>query len=613
MNSLFLLILLFWSFPAFATVYYVDYTNGNDSNSGTALSSSFKTMAPVTGNFFLNPGDHVEIVGGQTYPGSACTFTINSNGTFNNPIVIEQYLAAGGSAPIFNCASNVTTVSGWSGWTNTSGNIWESNVVIPFTVNGVIVDGTYNVIGAANTNSMLATTNNRWYQSSGNLFVRLSDNSDPDGHSIEVVGQYQSTGTNGIIQTGGTVGQVLAGKHLGDYVYFKNLETYGAVSSGFMMRNIGNHIDNSEAIFSGYASLYCVTNGVFPGCANNTYNYFTANYGSGAYSNGGENVVIEGTNTDFNNGIIENGAMAGYDPIAYNSSTFGSNNRIMNSIIEFNSQRSLQNTDTHGFDPQAYCDGCSYLQMDNDIIIGNSANSNYPAANQNAVPNIDIFSEHPSTNIPHDIYVHNVLSYNCNYMDIIAGVDSSDKVLYNVWVDNSTFYNSTGGFVAQFRYFDPSHGVSLHVYNNIFYYGGSGTFLISYDNAATWDLNNNDYFGNAESGGLIKDSAGNFYTVAQWQTFSGQDSNSINANPRFITNGSDFHLQRTSLGQANNSPGIGIALAHYADPFFNTYNLGTTRTDGIIDSDTSPDLGYHYNEVFGSSNNWNRGYVEQYN
>lgn len=684
---LFSLFLFLISIPAWATVYYVDYTNGSDSNNGTSLVTAFKTMAPTTGTNFLLPGDHVEIVPGNTFVGSDCGFNVNSSGTLSNPIVIERYQAISGTDPIFDCASSAASISGWTGWSisfatytftvtsanatvgavySNSGNnftvsttisgattlvtagvlapassgtltlvsgtgdstitfssnvvsnvVYKSNIVVPWTVTGVIVDGAYLLIGVGAANSgMLTNTTTRYYQTGGFMFVRLSDNTDPNGHSIEFTGLYNNVAFKGTITTNG------------NYIYFNHLQVYGSPQIGFLIANRGIHVDNSSSIFSGRESLYCATFSQTVGCYNSVFNRFTGQYSNGSDQDGGngQNLTIEGSYNDLINSTIQLGTMAGVDILGYQPSTNPPNmqtpasyNRVINNLIQMNSQRSLSQHDAGGFDPQVYCDGGNNNQFINNTIIGTAAEPSTGGI-KNFIDGIRISSEHPTTNIDHDNYIYNNLIYNNNSSQIgaISVTSGSLNIGYNLWIIGNTVYglaySGIGGGVSV-NHINPAFGKSVHIYNNIFYnVGGGGTTTVFGTNSPTLIDSNYNIFDTTNSSFVFfVSSTSTNYSFSGWQSLTGGDTNSLYTDPKFVTNGSDFHLQRTALGQSNTSPAIGIALPGYSNSWFNNYNLGSTATNNIVDSSLAPDLGYHYNYVFGSSNDWHKGFTESYN
>jgi hypothetical protein len=97
--------------PASAANYYVDSVGGNDSNSGTTLTTPWRTLTPVANRTF-SPGDTINLKRGSLWSGG---LTIPNSGTSANPIT---YIAYGtGNAPIIeknigDSWSNCITING---------------------------------------------------------------------------------------------------------------------------------------------------------------------------------------------------------------------------------------------------------------------------------------------------------------------------------------------------------------------------------------------------------------------------------------------------------------------------------------------------------------------
>ena len=106
-------IIILYSVSAGATVYYVS-NNGNDSNSGTSTSKSWKTLAKVN-SFSFKPGDQVLFKKGDEWVG---TLEVNSSGASGSPIVYSAY-GTGAKPKIYG--SEIIT-----GWTRHSGNIYKA-------------------------------------------------------------------------------------------------------------------------------------------------------------------------------------------------------------------------------------------------------------------------------------------------------------------------------------------------------------------------------------------------------------------------------------------------------------------------------------------------------
>ena len=107
--SLFVLIqLICFTYPANATTYYINNLIGNDTNTGTTQSNSFKTSSPLT-NIKLHPGDAVLFASGQYFKGMLSL--INVKGLYQHPIVIGSYTYKGNKIkPVLDAGENLNTI-----------------------------------------------------------------------------------------------------------------------------------------------------------------------------------------------------------------------------------------------------------------------------------------------------------------------------------------------------------------------------------------------------------------------------------------------------------------------------------------------------------------------
>jgi parallel beta-helix repeat protein len=147
-----LLLSFFLVIPAYAhaITYYVDSTAGDDSYTGTAITTPWKTIAKVNGRTFL-PGDFVLFKSGCIWREQ---LTVPSSGTAGNPITFGAY--SSGGKPVISGADTVGT----SGWTLYSGNIYVTTVGSITPPNQLYVDGTYyDVARHPNRGWLLATAN----------------------------------------------------------------------------------------------------------------------------------------------------------------------------------------------------------------------------------------------------------------------------------------------------------------------------------------------------------------------------------------------------------------------------------------------------------------------
>jgi hypothetical protein len=73
--------------------------------------------------------------------------------------------------------------------------------------------------------------------------------------------------------------------------------------------------------------------------------------------------------------------------------------------------------------------------------------------------------------------------------------------------------------------------------------------------AGGWTLDYNNYY---PDGAAAFYYAGDDYTFANWKIATGGDANSIVTDPKFVTNGTDFHLQ---LGSGAINEGVNVGLS----------------------------------------------------
>ena len=148
---------------AWATTYYVDATNGDDSNQGTSEDAPWKSMSKVNSSSFQS-GNFILFKRGETWREM---LVVPSSGSAEKHITIGAY--GTGNRPIIKGSDLV------SGWTIHNGNIWKATLLTESSFNQVFFDGT-----RGNKQTLLGNLNNEkdWYWSSNTLYVYSI--SDPD-------------------------------------------------------------------------------------------------------------------------------------------------------------------------------------------------------------------------------------------------------------------------------------------------------------------------------------------------------------------------------------------------------------------------------------------------
>ena len=134
MKQLLIIAFLIISITANATKYYVSIT-GNDSNSGLTEVIPWKTINKVNSFGGFNPGDSILFKRGDIFYG---TLRVIQSGSTGNPITFGAY--GFGDKPV------ITGFKSVSGFTNTGGNIWQSNsAVSTLSYSNIIVINSVNV------------------------------------------------------------------------------------------------------------------------------------------------------------------------------------------------------------------------------------------------------------------------------------------------------------------------------------------------------------------------------------------------------------------------------------------------------------------------------------
>jgi len=135
MRSLFLSVILFFSINSFCqTTYFVDATNGDDSNSGTTGSSAWQTISKVNDQTF-SAGDIILFKRGETWTGEQLEIQ-GSSGTYPNLITFGAYPQTGGAKPIISTITNHSHT-----WINEGNNIWKATNPPNYHPERLFVDG----------------------------------------------------------------------------------------------------------------------------------------------------------------------------------------------------------------------------------------------------------------------------------------------------------------------------------------------------------------------------------------------------------------------------------------------------------------------------------------
>jgi hypothetical protein len=264
-----------------------------------------------------------------------------------------------------------------------------------------------------------------------------------------------------------------------------------------------------------------------------------------------ESVNVDGNVTYFSitNNIVHDNDNIGIDaigfegvgPTGYDQAKYGeiSGNTVYN-ISGINNPGEGNSYDADGL----YCDGCEYVVFERNTVYACDLN-------------MEAASEHKGHDSSY-VTIRNNVFYDANTVGISIGgysntVGGSDHV---VVVNNTLYNNNTQNQGAEFQIQYHSGDASGNIFeNNIVYAGTENVWIYSFVKATSTypappaTLNWNLYYSTAGyvSGTSIDWAAKyNYKTFAAYQSGSGEDANSLVANPDFDAIGSNFDVASTS-------------------------------------------------------------------
>lgn len=582
---------------AFAATYYFSSSTGSNSTGDGSINNPWASFYPnKSSTNALSPDDICLFKAGDTFSGTGAGYVIvDSSGTSGHKIIFDRYGA--GADPIFTTAS-ITT-----GWTLHSGSIYKKAGLFVGTYT-VGVDGTSALGWWGGTNTTLPAGSFR--NESGTVYVRLADSSNPSGHTMWVPTAYQQDENRGIIKT-------TAGK--GDFVSFNHMTVHTANGIGISLSRPDGEVNDCTAIGNGRDGISIQAwsgTGELPTRCH--IRRCTVKYNNARGNSFGQAITVQGPYSWVENCTVFRNFKEGIDfldyPPAGNAVQYGG--AIYNTVYENNQDPSA----TFG-GAGIYFDGAHDMLAYGNIVY--SSGTLNDASHYSA--NIAVSTEHQAKPV-YNIHIINNLMYESTGYNLVIknGGDypsyNNAASVYGCTVVNNTMVRGSVGYGACFL----PQGWGTTSPKNIFKNNlvlrvaspGSGpkypldwigTNLVS----TKVDSDYNLFYDTATSGSIVASTGESTptYTLAQYKTLNGTDTNSIGTNPRLIDTTFatfDAHLQRVSLGQANTSPAIGAGTATpWTPPQFvidadvladDGAVVGSTRSDGV--STSASDIGFHY-------------------
>jgi len=497
-TSVLICIFLLFSFPAFGADYYVS-KSGNDNNPGTEA-SPWLTLKKA-GNS-ARAGDTVCFKAG-VYKGPLRPM---NSGTPDNYITFrtfgsDEVIIEGGyevtgwsvhSGAIYKASwdsnwlkSEYSGISGETGYVNVDRIFDEDHWLKPITSLNEMVNGSW------------------YYDISGKLlYVWLSDSSNPSTHTVLSTKSYYLS-DNGI--------KIDRASYIKIYGFKVRMACFN-----IQVFSPQHHIEISNVeVFGGYDSIRLNKGASYVTLDNvNVHN----NIGHGIQCNASYCTIK-------NSDIHHNGAVSWSRWGGCGIVLLGDNNTLKDCTIHghglagaFGAGVALE---TWGTDGAAGPDTSHDNLVENNKIYGNTGQCGIyvTGADKNKI-------------------IRNIIHNNTYGIEVVSGGQGGSTTEAQRLAENNMIYNNT---IANNSY----SGITLRneangskIINNIFYKNGS--FELRIDSASSPNLNFNDYYN--ERGALFSWS-GNSYAFDSYKTASGQDSNSIWADPKFVNGAvSDFSL-----------------------------------------------------------------------
>jgi hypothetical protein len=310
-----------------------------------------------------------------------------------------------------------------------------------------------------------------------------------------------------------------------------------------------------------------------------------------------ESVNVDGNVTYFkitNNLVHDNDNIGidaiGYEgvgPVGYDEAMYG---EISGNTI-YNISGITNPGEGNGYDADGlYCDGCAYVTIERNVIIQADYGIETTSENQVCQANGTEWSGPNNTGTPGKgkfpcygryVTVRNNIFYNSNACgNSIGGYARATKngghsngggsSYHDVFVNNTLYNNATqlgsyseGGATGEFQIQNQVGSAQGDIYeNNLVYAGTFNTWIFSYAHFSqkypappatlNWNLYNSAA-GYAEGTSIWWGNVNTYPSFANWQSSSGEDANSVNADPLFV----DLAAAPPNFDTMPTSPAVG--------------------------------------------------------
>lgn len=298
------------------------------------------------------------------------------------------------------------------------------------------------------------------------------------------------------------------------------------LGSGTGIQVLNNTVQNIQTSAGKNGNAYGI--GVFGISATPLSLTVSGNTVTGCLTGESETTTYNGNVQNFvvSNNIIYNNDNIGMDAIGFEGVGPTGYDQAMNGDVYgnliYNNSAFKNPGEGNSYDEDGlYCDGCTAVTFERNTVYGNDLG-------------IEAASE-TSGKVGSEVIVRNNLIYANNsngvsvggYAKTGTGGSTNITIVNNSLYDNDTKKTGSGEFQIQYR----ATGILFE--NNIVYAGAQGLFVHGFVAGSGVTLNNNDYY-TTSSTTTFELNAKTYSTFAAYQTATGEDPNSIFANPDYL-------------------------------------------------------------------------------
>jgi Concanavalin A-like lectin/glucanases superfamily/Right handed beta helix region len=548
-SKFFTAFILILSISTKATVYYIDYDNGNDTNTGTSQDSTgaWKTSMPVQQNASnFQAGDQILIKRGSTMYPNGWMLYLTSSGTSTNPIVIGAY--GTGDKPIID--GKYDLIANSKTWIDEGNNVWSCSYV-SWDPRRVWFNNIEKMSAAGPGDITDLSSSYPWFYNNSKLYVYSTTSPSSAYSSIRIL-------------KGANIIRILDSS----YIEIKDLDIRGGADGAILLKgaqNIDIHDCNigtsyhairffaSSTQYNQYVNIY----------DNDISSKFSAVYPDFEYFLIGDGVqLLEGRNNQIYNNQFKNWGHTGVNIAATLDTQAGTyDNDVYNNYFTAGNISYGRAFECHGVE-----DKCTGNDIFNNTIYDMPVRSQL-GGNDNYVY-YNIFDTRRN-NTYKGWGVGQAIS-------VLTQGESGTRESNNLYIYNNLFMNSAEVALEMNSFSGTENSVyktGIEVKNNIFYNCGINPYSSSMTNIALSfdDCANQGYYTNniIEKNIFYNDSSTNVISyrnyanmsVAAFETYSGTDSNTFSnnsANAPLLN--SDFSIQKSSPAIAVSSNGVGMGL-----------------------------------------------------